>query len=339
MARLPFNAPAGFAYAARLSGWKLAGNTLIASAWLSSENDAEVQITCAGEGIWRICFTPGGDPLPSLPILARSVEPQPLSISETPARLLAVCAGYALAIDRDPWRLSLLDRDGKTVCRENPTDVDGLNRPFSLPLGFVKGPDGRVSQVVESFHLSPHEHLCGLGEKFTRLDKTGQRIVSWNLDALGAASERSYKNVPFLLSSLGYGLFLNTGRRCRFDLATTSCETYTLTVDGPYLDLYLFAGASPAEILEKYTSLTGRAPVPPKWSFGLWLSGSGIYRDEAAIRGLAGGVEQHDIPCDVIHIDPWWMRWRKYADFQWDKQAFPDPEKLIADLHDRGLRL
>jgi alpha-D-xyloside xylohydrolase len=110
-------------------------------------------------------------------------------------------------------------------------------------------------------------------------------------------------------------------------------------VDGPNLDLFVILGDTPVELLERYAGLTGFAPVPPKWSFGIWLSGSGVYRDEAGIRTLVEGIKQYDLPCDVIHIDPWWMRRRKYADYEWDHESFPDPKKLISDLHKQGLYL
>ena len=158
------------------------------------------------------------------------------------------------------------------------------------------------------------------------------------MDAFGSASERSHKNVPLLISTRGYGLFLNTGRRSTWDLGTESCESYTLAVDGPYLDAYLIYGPTPAEVLERYTQLTGRAPLPPKWSFGVWLSGGGLRRDQRAMQQMVDQVAEHDLPCDVIHVDTWWMRWRQYADFRWDRQAFPDPEAFARGLHRQGLR-
>jgi alpha-D-xyloside xylohydrolase len=151
-----------------------------------------------------------------------------------------------------------------------------------------------VEAMTESFHLQQDEHLFGLGEKFTPLDKTRQRIVCWTMDAFGSASERSHKNIPLLVSTRGYGLFLNTGRRSTWDLGTESCQSYTLAVDGPYLDAYLIYGPTPAKVLERYTHLTGRAPLPPRWSFGVWLSGGGSdgSTDDAG-DGRSGG--EHDL--------------------------------------------
>lgn len=339
MAESVLNAPPGYRWLKCLTNWLLEGDHLRVGARDSAGEEVAVSFSYLAKGIWRMQLAPGGDPVPELRILTHELVALPIELEEGEGSLTARAGGTALQIQYDPWCVSWQDDRGRVICRENPYDVDGLNRLFVLPLGYVCNADGSVAYLTESFHLSPEERLFGLGEKFTRLDKVGQRIVSWTVDALGAASERSYKNVPFLISSRGYGLWINTGRRCVFDLGTQSCESYTLRVDGPYLDLFLMRGETPAQVIEAYVSLTGRAPVPPKWSFGLWLSGSGAYRDDAGIRTLVQGLEKHDLPCDVVHIDPWWMRWRKYADYLWDTKAFPDPQRLIDELHDQGLHL
>lgn len=353
MAESVLNPPNGFVWFCRLSGWKqIASGELVVFAENSDKSHTEVWVTCYGTGIWRISCSPNGQNLQQisagLPILINLPSQKPMLVTETSGEL-SIQNGEGeekttLTIRRDPWRVSLQNAAGQTIWRENPDDVDGLNRLFILPFGFVNDSPGKISRMTEAFHLKPGEHLYGLGEKFTRLDKNGQRFESWTLDALGAASERSYKNIPFLVGtdengSHSWGMFIHTAHRCRFDLGAQSCESAMLEVDGDILDYFLLAGKQPADILQRYTLLTGLAPLPPRWSFGLWLSGSGIYRDDASIRHLAQAVDEFNIPCDVIHIDPWWMRWRRYADFQWDLQSFPNPSGLLQDLHAAGLRL
>jgi alpha-D-xyloside xylohydrolase len=243
-----------------------------------------------------------------------------------------------LEIRLDPFGLRFVDRDGRVVLADNPTDVNGLGRPAAPPIGFRAGPGGGAS-IAASFLLSPGERFYGLGEKFTRLDKAGQRLVSWNEDALGSTSERSHKNVPFLWSSRGFGLFLATGARVAWDLGVSSLQSWTFEAEAPALDIYVFHGPSPAKILAAYTALTGRPPALPNWSFGLWLSSGGTYRNQASIEALLDGIARHRLPVDVIHIDTWWMRWRCYCDFIWDREAFPDPDGLIRRIHGLGLKL
>lgn len=340
MAETVLNPPPGFVLVRRLISWQQthAGN-LVTTVEHSDGSQGEVQINYLGDGVWRVRFSPHSTDIPHLPILVDLPQPQPFQIKESSSELVINGGVTRLVIRRAPWRLAFETESGRTLWRENPDDVDGLNRLFILPLGFVRAPSGAVTHITEAFHISPGEHLYGLGEKFTHLDKVGQRIDCWTLDALGAASERAYKNVPLIISSKGCGLFIHTANRCRFDLGAQSCESATLELEGGVLDFFLLTGETLADVLRLYTDLTGRAPLPPRWSFGVWLSGSGAYRDDTSIRQLAEAANEYDIPCDVIHIDPWWMRWRHYADFQWDYKAFPDPEKLLKDLHAAGLKL
>ena len=290
---------------------------------------------------WKLSLVPDGVPAPRPTPMIVSRDLRPVRLSAKPrkdGRLVVSGPELSLEIRLDPFGLRFLDNEGLAVLADSTVDVDGLGRPNVPPLGFAVRPDG-ARAVTASFHLRPDERIYGLGEKFTRLDKAGQKIVSWTVDALGSTSERSHKNVPFLWTSRGFGVFIDTGARVAWDLGTGSLQSWTFTAETPALDMYVFYGPRPDRILAAFTALTGRAPAVPDWSFGLWMSSGGTYRDQAAIEALLDGIKKHRLPARVIHIDPWWMRWRKYCDFEWDRGAFPDPEGLIRRVHGLGLKL
>lgn len=265
-------------------------------------------------------------------------------VSEAPGHLELTTSAVCLDVDRDPWRIHLRDASGELLCREaselppNSSHEGGQAR-LSTDLGFLRDPRSGQVMVHETLELAPDEDLYGLGEQFARLNRVGQRFELWATDAYGISSRTTYKNVPFLWSSRGYGLFINTTFRVAFDLATVSLLTHGFTHEGPELDLFLVSGHDPATILRRYCDLTGYAPVPPRWSFGLWMSRCG-YQDRAELERVADGLQTHDIPCDVVHLDPWWMgdsdRW---CGLQWDETRFPDPAGMIESLRQRGLRL
>jgi len=336
----PYDAPKGFDWIAGARDWQVENDALIVSLLTQSGKDAAIMLRAEQPAVWRITFFPPGV-LPEYrePVAARLVlTPLPLEVEKSPGGLLVRGADLALEIRFRPWLMRFLDRAGEEVFGENPDDVDGLGRPFVLPLGYVAR-NGIITEISESFKLRPGEHLFGLGEKFTALDKAGQRIISWTQDALGSTSERSHKNIPFLWSSRGYGLYIDSGARITWDLGATSCQSANIRIEDSVLDAYLISGESPARILDHYASLTGRAPVPPKWTFGTWLSTGGAHRTQEEVQKLVSDLERYELPADVIHIDTWWMRERKYCDFQWDRQAFPRPEVLIEVLHRLGLKL
>lgn len=340
MRTTPHDAPAGFEWITRVTdvhpepaGVRLAAETH--ERW-----PVRMAFRMPIRGIWEWTIVPEGSGAPPATgmLLPFTADPMPVTCVSDDKKVSLAGGGSVLRIDRDPWSFRLEDADGRTVFRENSGDVDGLGRPFVLPFGLVRQDDD-AGRITFAFHLEPGEHLFGLGEKFLPLNRHGQRIVSWTQDAFGSTTERSHKNIPFLLSERGYGLFLDTGARIRWDLGVTSCQSCAVAVEANALRLYLIPGRSPAEILHAYAMLTGFAPVPPPWTFGLWVSSGGTYRDRAAIEGLVDGLDRHGIMADVVHIDPWWMTWRRYCDFRWNHDAFPEPEDLIGRLHAKGLRL
>ena len=341
----PSGIPPGLDGVVRLKGWDFEDSRLSLIAETGAGRSCRIFFQAPRPAVWRMTFLPPGTktPAPTGILAEANADPDPspaLHLEDTGASLRVSGAALTLVIDKDPWSLRFLGPDGEEVLADNPADIDGLGRPFVPPLGFVRpGRQGRAPLVTASFRLGATESLYGLGEKFGRLDKVGRRIVSWTQDAFGSTSERSHKNVPFLWSTKGWGILLDTGARVVWDLGSASTQSWTAAVESSTLDAYIIFGPSPREILARYTGLTGRAPVPPKWSFGLWLSSGGTYRDEAAVEKLVSGAGKRGLPFDVVHVDPWWMRWRKYCDFRWDRRAFPDPDAFIAGLHRRGLKL
>lgn len=101
-----------------------------------------------------------------------------------------------------------------------------------------------------------------------RFDKRGPKVVLWANDANGVQTERMYKPIPFFLSSRGYGMFVHTAAPAIFDLGGSDHGSNALLLGDDELDLFVFLG-SPKQVLDEYTTLTGKAAMPPRWSFGL----------------------------------------------------------------------
>jgi alpha-D-xyloside xylohydrolase len=335
-------APAGIDQVARLTGWAEEGGVLCFELRTAQGRPASARVEAMNAEVWRWTFLPPGakvmTPTPSLVWLGGKRLPLKVEKTNSGLAVRGLRTRWRLDVSAEPWAMSFVDECGRAVFGENLGDVDGLGRPFVPPLSFIRE-DRRTAAIIQSFHLHPEDRLYGLGEKFTRLDKTHQKIVSWNVDALGSTSERSHKNIPFVWSSRGWGMFVDTGARVVWELGSRSSQSLTVQVEEGALDAYFICGRTPAGIIRDYTELTGKPPVPPKWSFGLWLSSGGTYRTQAEVERLVHRALKRRLPFDVVHIDPWWMRWRRYCDFRWDRRSFPDPEGLIRRLHERGLKL
>lgn len=205
-------------------------------------------------------------------------------------------------------------------------------------LATVRGADG-FDYLNVQLGLGVSENVYGLGERFTSMVRNGQSVDIWNEDG-GTSSEQAYKNVPFYLTNAGYGVFINHTGRVSLEVASEAVEKVQFTVLGQQVEYLVIYGPTPKEILRKYTALTGRAPLLPKWSFGLWLSTSFVTDyDEATVSSFIAGMREREIPLSVFHFDCFWMREFQWCDFTWDARTFPDPAGMLARLKSDGLRI
>ena len=204
-------------------------------------------------------------------------------------------------------------------------------------LGFVDTPSGRF--IHEQLSLGIGECVYGLGERFTAFAKNGQVVDMWNQDG-GTSSEQAYKNIPFYLTNRGYGVFVNQPEQVSFEVASEKVERVQFSVPGEALEYFVIYGPTPKEVLERYTSLTGRPALPPAWSFGLWLSTSFTTNyDEKTVTSFIDGMAERDIPLHVFHFDCFWMKEFHWTDLQWDPRFFADPEGMLQRLKSRGLHI
>jgi alpha-D-xyloside xylohydrolase len=233
---------------------------------------------------------------------------------------------FQLTIEHNPFNFELTQA-GKVVQR-SPRDGHFV-RQFRLP------PLAKVDEGwFISFDLASSEPVYGLGEKWGKLDKRGQLIRSFNHDALGVNAEISYKNVPFSWSPNGWGIFVHTPSPVTQGVGYPqwSQRAYGVLLEDDYLDMFILSADSGAQMIDQYTELTGKAPVPPSWSLGVILS-KAYYKDVEELMATANAVREHKMPCDVITLDgrAWQDTDTRFA-FEWDKKRWENPAAVIAEL-------
>ncbi|MFT3797456.1 alpha-xylosidase [Microbacterium sp.] len=193
--------------------------------------------------------------------------------------------------------------------------------------------------VHERLDLGVGELIYGLGERFGPLVKNGQTVETWNADG-GTASEQAYKSIPFFLSNRGYGVLVNDPGHVSYEVGSEVVERVQFSVPGEVLEYFVIAGPTPKDVLARYTALTGRPPTVPAWSYGLWLSTSFTTDyDEATVTSFVDEMARRELPVSVFHFDCFWMREFNWCDFEWDPRVFPDPDGMLARLHERDLRV
>lgn len=199
-------------------------------------------------------------------------------------------------------------------------------------------PEGNV-HMSNSFVLEPGEKIYGLGERFSNFVKNGQEIEMWNADG-GTETMQSYKNIPLYLSNRKYGIFVDSSEKVSYEIASQQVDRVEFSVPDQILSYYFIGGNDNKEVLDHYTALTGRPPLLPAWSYGLWLTTSFTTKyDEHTVMSFIDGMLERKIPLSVFHFDCCWMKPTEWCNFEWDSDIFPDPEDLLKKIHDKGIKI
>ncbi len=287
-----------------------------------------VRVTTPAENVLRVQVTHHkGRRRPRLAFdLAEA--PQPLEV-ERSAEVVTVTSGsLALRIDLEPWGLSFVDTKTGAVVTKSPVKAMGLMEKA-----------GHGTFMREQLTLDVGEYVYGLGERFSAFCKNGQTVDMWNADC-GTCSDKGYKDVPFYMTSKGYGVFVNTPARVSFEVATEQVERAQFGVPGEDLDYFVILGPTPKQVLDRLGALSGRPALPPLWSFGLWLTTSFTTDyDEKTVTEQIEGMASRELPLHVFHFDCFWMKGHHWCNFEWDADVFPDPEGMLKRLKEKGLRI
>ena len=229
-----------------------------------------------------------------------------------------------------PLRISFANVSGDILDADDP--VRGIS---------FAGSEFRIAK-----QLQIGDNVYGFGEKNGRLDKRGWDLggynyVMWNSDtpAYDSSTDPLYADIPFFMVLRGgqaHGIFLDNTWRSFFDVGREQPNLLTFGADGGDMDYYFINGPDPKKVIERYTAMTGRMPLPPLWSLG-YQQCRWSYYPESRVRRLADTFRQERVPADGIWLDIHYMQ--DYKPFTWNHERFPNPKKMISDLSAQGFHL
>ena len=213
----------------------------------------------------------------------------------------------------------------------------------ALPLGFCSvcsdtDATHQTERATISFKCDPDECFVGTGERFRKMDLSGQTFQLKNQDGQGVNNRRCYKNIPFYMSSRMYGCFYHTSDYCKLSLADHSTRSVQFMCDRATLDVFLIGGQTPEEIMRGYRMLTGFPSMPPLWSFGIWMSRM-TYFSADEVEDICNRLRREQYPCDVIHLDTGWFRTDWLCEWKFNPERFPDPKGFIQRLGNKGFKV
>ncbi|MCC6747556.1 MAG: glycoside hydrolase family 31 protein [Deltaproteobacteria bacterium] len=203
----------------------------------------------------------------------------------------------------------------------------------SLQLRFA----GTPARPALEWRLEAGERLLGLGQhRREQLDRRGATYELWNQFQPGGGTVA----IPFLLSSRGYGLLWHNASRTVVDLGNSVPDRGSFRPLGGELDLVLFAGPGPKEVLAQLGRACGRPPMPPLWALGYQQSRYG-YASERQAREIVAEFRRRKLPLDTLVLDlDWFGGQEQLGALRFDRRPgrFPTPEKMIAAFQNVGVR-
>ncbi len=240
-----------------------------------------------------------------------------------------------IRIYQKPWKIEVLDIHGRSLTKTVHTS-DNKGFCANMPFCYVRRAHDYSRSVGAVFSLMPDEKIFGCGESFTKMNKYGQKINLYTCDPNGVETTSMYKPIPFYMSSRGYGVFVHSSTPMTMDFGNSYGATNALWLGDESLDMFLFVG-SPKEILNEYTNITGKASVPPLWSFGLWMSRISYFTQKDGMD-VATKLRANRIPTDVLHFDTGWFETDWRCDYEFSPSRFPDPQGMIDSLNKNGFK-
>jgi alpha-glucosidase len=284
-------------------------------------------VTAVDDGVVRLAYDFDADRT-SYAVLPAEEEPEAPSIVVYTDIVALRTAALLVLVDRDSCAVTVEDADGHELVADAP--------------GGAYAYGGGAPSLVRT--LADGEHIYGLGERTGGLDRRGSSYTCWNTDAYDATdggwspdADPLYQCVPFYVSlrdGIATGVFTDITYRSTFDVGAGDPEALAIAADGGPMDQYIVAGPSFAEVLDRYTRLTGRPPLPPRWSLGFHQSRWG-WEDAAAVTDVADGFRARGLPLDAVWLDIQHMD--GFRSWTWDPATFPDPAALVGALAADGV--
>lgn len=283
--------------------------------------------------------------------------PTAYSVSNTASTLTLTTSALQLRIQKSPYRVSVYKSDGVTLIAEQYDPTVFRNT------GWASDGSSTVAKIEDHWLTPAGERFEGFGERYDYLDQRGHDVDNYvyNQYQDQGPTHRTYMSVPFFTNSAGYGVYVPSTRYSLFNVCTYLSDMVGFTVDtdrtlNATVDYHFLTGTQ-ANILDAYTSITGRPWLPPKWAFGLWMSAN-EWNTQTEVTNELGNVTSYNIPHSVLVLEQWsdeatFYVWHgatytakagsdalAYSDLTFPSGGeWSDPKAMVAAAHSQNIKV
>lgn len=244
-------------------------------------------------------------------------------VKETKNTLLFSTKGIVVTIEKSPFKISYSYK-GKALLSEKN--------------GYVKTADAEILD----FNLNDSEVLYGGGSRALGMNRRGNRLKLYNRAQFGYGDRAELLNfcIPVVLSSKMYAVHFDNAAIGYLDLDSKKDNTLAYETISGRKTYQVIAADSWTDLTASYTDLTGKQPLPARWTFGNFSSRFG-YHSQEEVEKTIEKFKNDSIPVDAIIIDLYWFGKTiqgTLGNLDWDKETFPNPTKMIADLNAKDIK-
>jgi len=261
------------------------------------------------------------------------------------------------------WKASFGETRLNALDYADPPKVEAIKELGDTPFPFDTDATQYLlnsSRASIRLPLDETESIYGLGLEFQGINRRGS-VYTLKVDHYGGIKGYTHAPVPFYVSSKGYGVLINSSRRVKIHVgvgnrkdgnlpdpidrtdgknwsARPVSDAIEASVQDGGLEIYVFCGKNPLEAVQRYNLFCGGGVLPPKWGLGFVHRVNTHFSDEDVLKEIAD-FEKYDFPLDVIGLEPGWQDFAYPCSFDWDETRFPDPEKFVSTLNDKGIKV
>ncbi len=270
-----------------------------------------------------VWYQAAGQPQQASLIIGAPAKPVALQLARTEQQLTLYSPELQLVINKNPFSIAFY-RDGQLLTQ----DQAGLIQTAGQ-LGF-------------DFSLAEQEKLAGAGQRVLGMDRRGHKLPLYNKAHYGYStqSNQMYFSLAGVLSDKNYMLLFDNGATGELDLGHTQPDRLSFRAQGGRSSYLLVAAATTPELIQQYLAVSGKPPLPARWTLGNYASRFG-YRTEAEARAVVQKFRDLKLPLDAIVLDLYWFGpdiQGHMGNLDWDRQAFPNPEQMLADFAADGVK-
>jgi alpha-glucosidase (family GH31 glycosyl hydrolase) len=287
--------------------------------------DGSYLIKPYSDKIVETSFIPNGEIFnPTSNAVVKTPEKVKVQFLKSDKALVLNLIGLMVLVDKSPFKISYI-KNGNFLLSEKS--------------GYTKTND---STETLSFNLDNTEALYGGGARALGMNRRGNRLQLYNRAHYGYETKAELMNfcIPLVLSSKLYAVHFDNAAIGYLDLDSKKDNTLTYETISGRKTYQVIVGDTWTDLVSNYTDLTGKQPLLPRWALGDFASRFG-YHSQEEVENTIKKFEQNNVPVDAIILDLYWFGKTikgTMGNLDWDKDNFPNPDKMISDLNAKGIK-